>query len=443
MANPFKTQVVPFHIHTDHDGVKLGQDKSTIDIPLDPPLVLPKGSKATVKMYGFAGTNSAVNISPELDNNAFFVTNQKHAALVTKVQKNFVIGIAQTDRNPIPSNQGFTDKLVNITKGSTISQIESTLNSAFGSNVVIRLKVDHAGDGFAIFAKTENGSVSMIPDQSFDDIDLEKTLGSNTLLPGTDINQIVCPFMEHGRVILDASSSDFVQITPDLATFTQFDFKSGASPVAKTIPRGIYAVKGTAALPTAVSDLESALENSIANEIVNIYSSEYDGSDAGSDETYNSINISTDGVHFTVTLRLSNGAYTLTVLPGLARFLGIEPGTYPPLGTSLLTDYEIPKLPGVTPRTDDFSTLQLRSGISTALGGQGKPAAIISQFTVPSGTVIGGNFEVIPPVPMEVPCTLPSPVSSLRFQLTSMRGDAADMQGNHWSASLLLTIYER
>ena len=116
--------------------------------------------------------------------------------------------------------------------------------------------------------------------------------------------------------------------------------------------------------------------------------------------------------------------------------------TFPPQDTSLLSNYTIPVDTGTTPRIDDFSTLQLRSGLVSALGGDGKPAAILAQFNVPAGTAVGSAFEIIPPVPLEAPCQLSNPCNELGFQLTNIRGESVDMSGNRWSASILLTIYE-
>ena len=116
--------------------------------------------------------------------------------------------------------------------------------------------------------------------------------------------------------------------------------------------------------------------------------------------------------------------------------------TFPPQDTSLLSNYTIPVDTETTPRIDDFSALQLRSGLVSALGGDGKPAAILAQFNVPAGTAVGSAFEIIPPVPLEAPCQLSNPCNELGFQLTNIRGESVDMSGNRWSASILLTIYE-
>ena len=78
----------------------------------------------------------------------------------------------------------------------------------------------------------------------------------------------------------------------------------------------------------------------------------------------------------------------------------------------------------------------------SALSGDGKPAAIVAQFNVPHGTAIGVPFTVVPPAPLEVPCQLHNPCNELRFQLTNLRGQSADLNGNHWSASILLAICE-
>ena len=63
--------------------------------------------------------------------------------------------------------------------------------------------------------------------------------------------------------------------------------------------------------------------------------------------------------------------------------------TFPPRDTSLLSNYTIPVDTGTTPRIDDFSTLQLRSGLVSALGGDGKPAAILARDARSLGSWVG------------------------------------------------------
>ena len=163
-------------------------------------------------------------------------------------------------------------------------------------------------------------------------------------------------------------------------------------------------------------------------------------------EFYDSISVYTDSVNVFVDLRMANDSYSVGFPPALEEWLGVgldgfsDGGTYPPPGTALNVNYTIPQ--AGAPQLDAFSVLQLRTGIVSALSGDGKPAAILSQFSVPHGTAIGADYSVIPPVPLEVPCQLTTHVNELRFQITNYRGQTANLGGNSWSASILLTIYE-
>lgn len=445
MASVFKTQKVPFHIHSSHNGLSISDDLSTLTVPLDPPLTLPSKYKATAQMYNISAVNSFKNISEALGNNTFTIVDNAHPTFRTIASDTIWFKYySGTFADKKASGANFTDANVAVGKGATLSQIEMAINGAM-TGVVVKLTIDVIGDKHAVFLNVTQGAFAMTPPYGLKFI----TQGILTTSPD-GFNTV--PTVAHGHVVLDETVGAF-QISDgfDVGTIdTALNFEWLGQPTELTIPDGEYALPvlnadGTiTAVPSSLTDLEATMDGLIANFTNNYYSQNHP---MGMAPGMPSLEINTDGISVNMTLKLATDSYSIGLPAKLEEFLGLgignpDGGLYPPDGTSITSDYVVPKAPGRSPRLDDFATLQLRSGLVSALSGEGKPAAIVAQFTVPHGTATGATFDVIPPVPLEAPCQLPNPCNELRFQLTNLRGQAADSQGNHWSATVLLTIYE-
>lgn len=445
MASVFKTQKVPFHIHSSHNGLSISDDLSTLTVPLDPPLTLPSKYKATAQMYNLSAVNSFKNISAALGNNVFTIVDNAHPTFRTIAPDTIWFKYyAGTFAERKASNANYTDANVAVAKSETLSQIEAKINAVM-TGVVIKLTIDVIGDKHAVFLNVTQGSFAMTLPYGLKFI----TTGIINI-PPEGINNV--PTSAHGHVVADEGTGP-LQISDgfDVGTIdTALNFEWLGQPTELTIPDGEYGLPfknadgSITTVPSGLSDLEATMDGLIANFTNNYYSANHP---MGMAPGMPSIEINTDGISVNMTLKLGTDAYSIGLPAKLEEFLGLgigQPngGLYPPYGTSTMTDYVVPKAPGRSPRLDDFATLQLRSGLVSALSGEGKPAAIVAQFTVPHGTTTGATFDIIPPVPLEAPCQLPNPCNELRFQLTNLRGQAADSQGNHWSATVLLTIYE-
>lgn len=445
MASVFKTQKVPFHIHSSHNGLSISDDLSALTIPLDPPLTLPSKYKATAQLYNLSAVNSFKNVSAALGNNTFTLVDNAHPTFQTIAADTIWFKYyAGTFADKQAAGANYTDANVSVGKSETLSQIEAKINTLM-TGVVIDLSIDVVGDKHAIFLQVTQGTFAMTLPYGL------KFITQGVLSTASDGFNTV-PTVGHGHVVLDETVGKY-QISDgfDVGTIdTALNFEWLGQPTELTIPDGEYSLPvlnadgSITAVPSGLSDLEATIDGLIAN-FTNNKDSANHASTNGSNAP--SISINTDGVSVNMTLQLKTDAYSVGLPAKLEEFLGLgignpDGGLYPPDGTSVSTNYVVPKAPGRSPRLDDFATLQLRSGLVSALSGEGKPAAIVAQFTVPHGTTTGATFDIIPPVPLEAPCQLPNPCNELRFQLTNLRGQPADAQGNHWSATVLLTIYE-
>eukprot|EP01046_Picozoa_sp_COSAG06_P076309 COSAG06_NODE_24291_length_667_cov_0.718310_1_plen_156_part_10 len=149
MTSVFKTQKVPFHIHSSHDGLTISDDLSTLTVPLDPPLTLPSKYKATAQMYNLSAVNSMKNVSEALGNNVFTIVDNAHPTFATlastKVYFQYYGGtyadyIGAFPR--VPPTVGF----VNVAKGDTLADIQGAINSNMSPDCEITLGLDLVGD---------------------------------------------------------------------------------------------------------------------------------------------------------------------------------------------------------------------------------------------------------------------------------------------------------
>lgn len=448
MASVFKTQKVPFHIHSSHNGLSISDDLSALTVPLDPPLTLPGKYKATAQLYNLSAVNSFKNVSAALGNNTFTIVDNSHPKFrAISSAKVFFKYYAGTYSQLIAAETSATSAFVNVGAGDSLQDIVDEINDEMSPDAEIALSIDVVGDKHVIILDVVSGLFEMRSEDGLKFI----TQGIINV-PQEGLGQ-ASPNVAHGLVIVDYQAGP-IQISDgfDVGTIdTALNFEWLGQPTELTIPDGEYGLPfknadGTiTAVPSGLSDLEATMDGLIANFTNNIYSTNHDDPYPGAGTP--SIEVNTDGVTVNMTLKLASDAFSIGLPRTLEEFLGLgigqtDGGLYPPYGTSTSTNYVVPKAPGRSPRLDDFATLQLRSGLVSALSGEGKPAAIVAQFTVPHGTATGATFDIIPPVPLEAPCQLPNPCNELRFQLTNLRGQPADAQGNHWSATVLLTIYE-
>ena len=448
MASVFKTQKVPFHIHSSHNGLSITDDLSALTVLLDPPLTLPSKYKATAQMYNISAVNSFKNISEALRNNTFTIVDNAHpkfqALASAKVFFKYYVG---TYAQMIAAEVAATSTFVNVVAGDSLQDIVDAINDEMSPDAEIALSIDVVGDKHVVVLNVVSGLFEMRSEDGL------KFITQGIINVPQEGIGLASPNVAHGIVLVDEDAGP-IQISDgfDVGTIdTALNFEWLGQPTELTIPDGEYALPfknsdGTiTAVPSGISDLEATMDGLIANFTNNIYSQNHATPYPGAGQP--SLEINTDGISVNMTLRLGTDAYSIGLPAKLEEFLGLgigqpDGGLYPPDGTSVSKNYVVPKAPGRSPRLDDFATLQLRSGLVSALSGEGKPAAIVAQFTVPHGTATGATFDVIPPVPLEAPCQLPNPCNELRFQLTNLRGQPADAQGNHWSATVLLTIYE-
>ena len=440
MTSVWNTQKVPFHIHSSHANISRSADLSSLTIPLDPPLTLPSKYKATASMYNVSAVNSISNISSSIGNNVFFITDSSKP--IWQVVANQTVDIrwwTGTYAELLDQSGAFFVASVALAKNDTLDVVATKLNFAMAGQCVISLSIDMLEDKHAVFAQVTKGLFSTTA-----------ATGLRWITPGfvasNPNGHLGAPLIQHGQVVMDEDSgllqisSLFNEHTIDPAH--NFAWKAGAAPVRCTLPNGVYAAQ-TKSADGSFTAVASGLKD-IGVEMNTLIV----GVTGGAAPT-DSILVYTDGIDIVIELLLANDSYSLSMPDILEDWFGIGLGNiangslYPPYNTSVTVNYTIPTLQDKSPKIDDFGTLQLRTGLVSALSGEGKPAAILAQFSVPHGTAIGGAFEVIPPVPMEVPCQLPNPCNELRFQLTNLRGQAADMGGNHWSASVVLTIYSQ
>lgn len=457
MTTVFKTQKVPFHIHSSHANNRTSEDLSQLTIPLDPQLVLPKQYKATAQMFNLTATNSFFNVSSDLGNNTFFTTHSAPPQWEVSSDHNILFrsfdGSAADYMNQIDTggvgSATLVEHNVSLRVGDDLGDVETKINTAIG-RTAIKLKLEVVDtDKHAVFIEVLDGLFAMTVSGGFPWISHKEIFrDSNSAQKLIEIGVF------NGSCILDDTVGKEIQLsfpfdeTPIDSKYN-FSWANPGVPVKCILPDGIYSAQsqnsdGTFTQVSAgLKDLGIEMEKLIIAATGSTTSTQ--STPPGTDD---SIQVYATGTEIIVKLLLSNDSYSLSLTPQLERFLGIgidtqDGGVYPPYGQSLSTDYTIPQIAGVSPRLDDFSTLQLRSGLVSALSGEGKPAAILAQFHVPHGTAIGATFDIIPPVPLEVPCQLPNPCNELRFQLTNLRGEPANAGGNNWSASILLTIYER
>ena len=448
MTTAFKTQKIPFHLHSSHDNNRSSPDLSSLGIPLNPQLVLPQQYKATASMFSLTATNSFYNVSEALGNNYFFATLASPPEWEVLAGHDVVIrhynGTYAEFRTT--ADAASTNTTVTLTAGETLKEVVTAINTAIGPNTVIKLHIDVVeNDQHAIFMEVTKGLVIMSRGTSF------KWITENELIP--QVGSIHMPVVAYGQVILDSTggvhqiSDSFSDGTVDVKH--DFSWTSGGQPTRLTLPTGIYSAQSInadgsfTAVGSALLDLGIEMEK-----VIIAFTGSSTSSQAAVPGVADSILVYSTGTDIVVKLLVTNDAYTLSIPETLERFLGIgdsqkiDGGIYPPYDAGFATDYTIPQVAGKAPRLDDFSTLQLRSGLVSSLSGEGKPAAILAQFHVPHGTAIGASFDILPHVPLETPCMLSNPCNELRFQLTNLRGEAADSGGNNWSASILLTIYD-
>ena len=93
------------------------------------------------------------------------------------------------------------------------------------------------------------------------------------------------------------------------------------------------------------------------------------------------------------------------------------------MGANLHSDVGDYEIGAATPQVDRNSTLQLRTSVSQAISSLGKPAPILAMFSVPHGIGHGSHFKHLPPLPVNVPCQIPTPISQLSIRLTNVYGE--------------------
>ena len=365
MTSVFKTQKVPFHIHSSHNGLSITNDLSTLTVPLDPPLTLPRKYKATAQMYNLSAVNSFKNISAALGNNYFTIVDNAHPQFRTIASaKVFFKYYSGTFAQMIASNHVATSTFVNVAANDTLQDIVDAINTEMSPDAEIALSIDIVDDKHVVILDVVSGMFEMRAEDG-----LKFITKGVVNIPQEGLG-LASPSVAHGIVLVDEGAGP-IQISNgfDVGTIdSSLNFEWLGQPSVLTIPDGEYSLPvknadgSITAVPSALSDLEATMDGLIANFTNNIYSANHDDPYPGAGTP--SIEVNTDGISVNMTLKLGTDAYSIGLPTKLEEFLALgigqpDGGLYPPYGTSLSTNYVVPKAPGRSPRLDDFATLQL------------------------------------------------------------------------------------
>ena len=235
MTDVFKTQKIPFHIHSGHVGIR-GGGTSSLTIPLDPALVLPKKYKATAAVFAFSAVNSIYNVSAELGNNFFYIIDDSQPEWVTLAAED--ITWLYSPLTYAETHVGFGSLVtatLTIAKGATRVKAVAAMNTAMGGDCVIDVGIELQGLKHSVYMTVMAGQFQMTTQAGFKWLARSAVVGASA----------AAPHVMHGIVILDVESGKYPISDPfDAGTISPAtNYEWSSPPVVLTLADGIYTAK--------------------------------------------------------------------------------------------------------------------------------------------------------------------------------------------------------